>query len=141
MTIRFTPCHNLHHAAAITFDNMRESYARFAPDWDADKVYQVTQSLDNYDILSGEKCVGVMRLEFFNDHCMLRDLQVIPQAQNKGIGMQAILHAKDLCEAQKLPALKLRVLSTSPAKALYERAGFTLEHKDAQFLYMSLAIA
>ena len=50
MKITFIPSTNLPRAAEFTFNNMRDYYAQFAPDWDAEKVLGVTAELINYDI-------------------------------------------------------------------------------------------
>lgn len=96
MKITFIPSTNLPRAAEFTFNNMRDYYAQFAPDWDADKVLGVTAELINYDIQVDSETVGVMRLQYDGNTCILRDLQVIPSAQNKGIGSAAIEEAERL---------------------------------------------
>jgi GNAT superfamily N-acetyltransferase len=75
---------------------MRDYYAQYAADWDESKVLSVTANLINYDIQIDGDTVGVMRLEYEGNTCILRDLQVIPSAQNKGIGSAAIEEAERL---------------------------------------------
>ena len=96
MKITFVTSTNLPRAAEFTFNNMRDYYAQFAPDWDAEKVLGVTAELINYDIQVDSETVGVMRLQYDGNTCILRDLQVIPSAQNKGIGSAAIEKAERL---------------------------------------------
>jgi len=93
---RFVPTTNLQRAAEFTFANMRDYYAQYAADWDESKVLSVTANLINYDIQIDGDTVGVMRLEYEGNTCILRDLQVIPSAQNKGIGSAAIEEAERL---------------------------------------------
>ncbi len=96
MNSRFVPTTNLQRAAEFTFANMRDYYAQYAADWDESKVLSVTANLINYDIQIDGDTVGVMRLEYEGNTCILRDLQVIPSAQNKGIGSAAIEEAERL---------------------------------------------
>lgn len=96
MNSRFIPTTNLQRAAEFTFANMRDYYAQYAADWDESKVLSVTANLINYDIQIDGDTVGVMRLEYEGNTCILRDLQVIPSAQNKGIGSAAIEEAERL---------------------------------------------
>ncbi|RUO18514.1 GNAT family N-acetyltransferase [Aliidiomarina iranensis] len=136
MDITFVRSKNLRRAANFTFDNMRVYYEQFAPEWDVLKVYEVTVELDNYDIIYKQEVVGVMRLQFENDCCFLRDLQVISSAQNKGIGQVAIQEAKTRTLNANLSKLALRVLKISPAVSLYQRNGFVTQSEDERFFNM-----
>ncbi|GFD94750.1 hypothetical protein KUL156_37000 [Alteromonas sp. KUL156] len=140
MKIAFVPSTNLQRAAAFTFENMRDYYAHFAPDWDEAKVLAVTVNLMNYDILLGDDTVGVIRLQFEENNCILRDLQVIPSAQNKGIGRAAIKETERLALEAKASSLTLRVFKISPAVSLYKSAGFVIESEDDRFFNMTKPI-
>lgn len=94
MSISFKRSIDLQKAAQFTFDNMYQYYQRLAPDWDVAKVLQATEDLENYDILYNHEVVGVLRLQFEGQYCYLRDLQVVPTLQNKGIGKAALNEAK-----------------------------------------------
>jgi len=115
---------------------MRDYYAQFAPDWDESKVLSVTANLINYDIQIDGDTVGVMRLEYEGNTCILRDLQVIPSAQNKGIGSAAIKEAERLALEANSNSLTLRVFKISPAVSLYKRAGFIVQSEDDRFFTM-----
>lgn len=136
MKITFVPSSDLGRAANFTFENMRGYYAQFAPDWNAEKVLEVTASLVNYDIQLDNQTVGVMRLQFEDNTCVLRDLQVIPSAQNRGIGSAAIKEAEKLAVAAKVNSLTLRVFKISPAVSLYNKVGFVISSEDARFYNM-----
>ncbi len=136
MDIKFERSKDLERAARFTYENMRVYYEQFAPDWDITKVYEVTSELDNYDIFFQQEVVGVLRLQFEADCCVLRDLQVIPAAQNKGIGYVALEEAKRRTLNASLNILKLRVLKISPAVSLYKRNGFVVESEDDRFFNM-----
>ena len=136
MNSRFVPTTNLQRAAEFTFANMRDYYARFAPDWDESKVLSVTANLINYDIQIDGDTVGVMRLEYEGNNCILRDLQVVPSAQNKGIGSAAIKEGERLALEVNSNSLTLRVFKISPAVSLYKRAGFIVQSEDDRFFNM-----
>lgn len=136
MKITFFQTTNLQRSAEFTFANMQEYYAKFAPDWDAEKVLEVTAELVNYDIQLDDQTVGVMRLQFEDNNCVLRDLQVIPSAQNRGIGSAAIKEAEKLALAAKVNSLTLRVFKISPAVSLYNKVGFVVSSEDDRFYNM-----
>ena len=136
MTISFVRTADLKRAASITFDNMRVYYQQFAPEWDVSKVFEVTLELENYDILFQQQVVGVMRLQFDDDCCVLRDLQIIESAKNKGIGSASLNEAKRRALNANLYTLTLRVFKSSPAVALYKRNGFVIQSEDERFFNM-----
>lgn len=140
MDITFLPSKDLEKAATFTFENMRVYYEQFAPDWNASKVLEVTSSLENYDILYHKEVVGVMRLQFENECCILRDLQVVATAQNKGIGYAALQEAKKRTLQANLNKLTLRVFKVSPAVNLYKRNGFTIQSEDERFYNMEAKV-
>lgn len=137
MKITFIPSSDLRRAAVFTFANMEEYYAKFAPDWNAEKVLEVTAELVNYDIQLDNQTVGVMRLQFEDNTCILRDLQVIPSAQNKGIGRAAIEEAERLALGANTNSLELRVFKVSPAVSLYKKVGFVVKSEDDRFFNMT----
>jgi len=137
MKITFVTSTNLPRAAEFTFNNMRDYYAQFAPDWDAEKVLGVTAELINYDIQVDSETVGVMRLQYDGNTCILRDLQVIPNSQNKGIGSAAIEEAERLALEANTNSLDLRVFKVSPAVSLYKKAGFIIKSEDDRFFNMT----
>jgi GNAT superfamily N-acetyltransferase len=141
MTISFVRTADLKRAASITFDNMRVYYQQFAPEWDVSKVFEATLELENYDILFQQQVVGVMRLQFNDDFCVLRDLQIIDSAKNKGIGSASLNEAKRRAVNANLNTLTLRVFKSSPAVALYKRNGFVIQSEDERFFNMIAKIS
>ena len=67
---------------------------------------------------------------------MVRDLQVIGSAQNKGIGMASLQEAQRLALKAKKNTLSLRVFKISPAVNLYLRGNFVIESEDERFFNM-----
>ena len=141
INISFVRTADLKRAASITFDNMRVYYQQFAPEWDVSKVFEVTLELENYDILFQQQVVGVMRLQFNDDFCVLRDLQIIDSAKNKGIGSASLNEAKRRALNANLNTLTLRVFKSSPAVALYKRSGFVIQSEDERIFNMIAKIS
>ncbi|MFC3095931.1 GNAT family N-acetyltransferase [Alteromonas sediminis] len=136
MIITCRAAEDLLRTAQFTYDNMKGYYERFAPDWDVNKVMEAVQPLDNREILLANQVVGVMRIEFRERICWLRDLQVIASAQNKGIGKAALEKVKEIAAQHGAYAVKLRVFKISPAVALYNRNGFFTQSEDEKFYNM-----
>jgi|TARA_R110000744_G_scaffold62323_4_gene128620 GNAT superfamily N-acetyltransferase len=140
VSITFVATENLHRAARFTYENMRVHYEQFAPDWDVAKVLEVTQELDNLDIIFQQEVVGVMRLATGDEGYILRDFQVLPTFQNRGIGKAAVKEAKRRAANANVNTLTLRVLKISPAITLYARNGFTIRSEDERFYHMAATI-
>ncbi|MFD2167168.1 GNAT family N-acetyltransferase [Thalassotalea euphylliae] len=73
--------------------------------------------------------VGVIKLGIENLALHIRQFQILPECQGKGIGGQVI----DLCKkkaVEKGVDLTLNVLLENPAKQLYLNHGFTVEQSD-----------
>ena len=138
--VRFRLAEDLATAAHFTLSNMRPYYQHYSVDWDQAQIEEMTQQLANFDILFKEKPVGVIRLSFDAEECLLRDLQVEQHYQNRGIGAIALAEALRLATERCCKILKLRVFKISPAVHLYKRQGFDLTSEDERFYYMSRAV-
>nr|WP_255589807.1 GNAT family N-acetyltransferase [Marinicella sp. NBU2979] len=115
---------------------MRVYYEKFAPDWDEAMIRGQIANLENWDILDNDEVVGALRIEFDNQCCVIRDLQVLSVRQNQGLGAQAIEYAGKQAVKNSATTLALRVLKVSPACRLYHRAGFATISEDERFYYM-----
>jgi ribosomal protein S18 acetylase RimI-like enzyme len=138
--VNFRRSESLFIAAQFTFDNMRSYYERYCVDWDVKQIADKTIGLENYDIVVGDVVVGVFRLQYENDCCFLRDLQVKSSFQNQGIGKKVLEEAKHLTLQANLSSIKLRVFKISPAVGLYKRNGFEIVSEDDRFFNMEAAI-
>ena len=119
---------------------MRQYYEHYLVDWKQAKILEQILNLDNWDILSGGEIVGAIRLSFDSDECYLRDLQVVEEFRNKGVGTAALVESTRLAQAAGVRKLKLRSFKISPAHHLYKRNGFTLVSEDERFYYMQQVI-
>jgi len=72
--------------------------------------------------LSGE-LVGGIWVQRFDSHFQLREIQIHPDFQNRGVGTKLLSDLIRECIAERAE-LKLRVLKLSSAVRLYENLGF-----------------
>ena len=74
-------------------------------------------------------------VEHHETHIQIEDLYILQEFQNKGIGTAIIL---DIIEEayQSHKPVRLRVLSSSPARVLYERLGFVVVQTTPQRYFL-----
>ncbi|BBO56202.1 GNAT family N-acetyltransferase [Cobetia sp. AM6] len=133
-------------ARRLCCGNMLATYKRHGMSWDEELFSERWQDNENYAIRINGEWVGFISLKALPDILYLRDLQLVPHWQGRGVGSaclnwliqlatqqeygQSLMkdRASELSPgAQPCPrALRLRVFSNSPALALYQRHGFTL---------------
>ncbi len=138
--ISYQKTQDLVQSAKITYENMHSHYTHYAVDWDASNISKKIVDLDNWDILYDGKVVGAIRLEFDDEGCCLRDLQISKDFQNKGIGLSALSKVEKLAKECNKSQVRLKVFKISPAYKLYTRFGFKLDKEDDRFFYMSKTI-
>ena len=85
--------------------------------------------------------IGIMRLSFDSNECLVRDLQVSSRYQNQGIGSRALVEAERFAKESGARILKLRVFKCSPAVDLYRRSGFGVHKEDDRFFYMERPVS
>jgi ribosomal protein S18 acetylase RimI-like enzyme len=79
--------------------------------------------------------VGAIAVERHDTHIQIEDLYILEEFQNQGIGTSIILDI--IAEAhQSDKPVRLRVLSSSPAKLLYERLGFVVVQTTPERYFM-----
>ena len=136
----FKPTQNHLRAAKLTLENMSSYYQRFDVNWGEAQVIESTKALDNYDLFSESCFIGIMRLEYTDSSCWLRDLQVRPECQSKGEGASAIEAVVRMARKRDLHQVELKVFKCSPAHHLYRRVGFSVRSEDERFYYMARSI-
>ena len=79
--------------------------------------------------------VGAIAVERHDTHIQIEDLYILKEFQNQCIGTSIIL---DLIEEarQSFKPVRLRVLSSSPARILYERLGFVVVQTTPERYFM-----
>ncbi|QOL24303.1 GNAT family N-acetyltransferase [Thalassotalea sp. LPB0316] len=83
--------------------------------------------------------IGVIKLGKFSDRLHIRQLQIMPKYQGKGVGAKVIQQVIKRAVALNLP-VSLYVLKQNPAKRLYQRLGFVIESETDLEYFMKLSI-
>ncbi|CAH0526662.1 GNAT family N-acetyltransferase [Vibrio hippocampi] len=111
-------------AESLTKANMASYYQTRGITWDHNQFLNSWEDLDNYEVHLDQTRVGVLRFSYSGDTTFLRDFQLLPEFQGRGIGAecldQVVKHALG-CQSTKLV---LRVFSENPAINLYGSKGF-----------------
>lgn len=103
--------------------------------WDRDKETEKfeakwSESCFQKIVVDGRLAGGVW-VDDEGSHHQLREIQLLPEFRNRGIGSDVIEQCvKDAKRAGK--PLRLRVLEANPALNLYQRLGFRVFDKDAE---------
>jgi GNAT superfamily N-acetyltransferase len=95
--------------------------------WEPDRFLASWAAFENLMIVTDSRVVGLLRLAPERDALGLRDLQVVPEHQGRGIGTWAVQQARTIAASRGFRRLQLRVYTENPARALYVRSGFKVE--------------
>jgi GNAT superfamily N-acetyltransferase len=79
--------------------------------------------------------VGAIAIERHATHIQIEDLYILPEFQNQGIGTAIILDILEEAHQDHKP-VRLRVLTSSPAKVLYEKLGFVVVQIEPERYFM-----
>ncbi len=80
---------------------------------------------DSSIILMNKQPIGLIKLGVSLDKLHIRQLQISPQFQGKGVGGRVLALVKEKAKELRLP-LTLNVLLANPVISLYLRNGFTV---------------
>ncbi|GHE78614.1 GNAT family N-acetyltransferase [Thalassotalea profundi] len=81
---------------------------------------------ESFLIKYNNKNIGLVKLGMLTDRIHIRQLQIMPEFHNAGIGSKVVRLIKKKAVERTLP-VTLNVLLENPAKRLYEREGFITE--------------
>lgn len=81
---------------------------------------------ESFLIKYNDKNIGLIKLGMLPDRLHIRQLQIMPEFHNGGIGSKVVALVKQKALERGLP-VTLNVLLENPAKRLYEREGFITE--------------
>jgi N-acetylglutamate synthase-like GNAT family acetyltransferase len=93
-----------------------------------DRIYECFA--DSSIILMNNQPIGLIKLGVFPDKLHIRQLQISPQYQGKGIGGKVLTLIKEKAKGRRLP-LTLNVLLANPVISLYLRLGFIVTGQNA----------
>ena len=103
---------------------------------DPERFLRSWAEFENLVIQLDGQDIGLLRLTPEQQGLGLRDLQVLPSHQNRGIGSWAVRQAKSIAASRGFQRLQLRVYEDNPAKRLYARMGFQTELEAAGTVHM-----
>ncbi|WP_192034603.1 GNAT family N-acetyltransferase [Halomonas sp. YLGW01] len=126
---------------SLTRQNMEPYYQQIGIHWDQALFDKNWEELESYEIILDDDAVGVLRLSHDNTAYYIRDLQVQPGWQNRGVGSQAVSFANGIAREAGVRLLRLCVFSMNPAVALYERLGFRICKTEGAVHYMELELS
>ena len=96
---------------------------------------RVYPRVDNRIILFEGRPVGRLQVDRGDAAILLRDIEILTEFRNAGIGSRLIKDLMQEATAAGKP-IGLHVLASSPAARLYERLGFVRSGGDATYLEM-----
>lgn len=85
-------------------------------------------------LVRGER-VGAVAFERFDTHYQIEDLYVEPGSQGQGIGTSVVTHIIEMAMLENVP-VRLRVLTSNPARRLYERLGFEVVQSTSERYFL-----
>ncbi|MFC3022250.1 GNAT family N-acetyltransferase [Vibrio zhugei] len=139
--MEWLPTDDKEFARTLTLANMQGYYDQYGITWD-DHIFDASwQSFDNFEIYQSGQRVGVIRFSHDDNAVYIRDLQIGEKYRNQGVGAATLKFAKRYCQQAKRAELRLRVFANNPAKALYERLGFSVTGRDESLITMATVIS
>ena len=127
-------------AESLTKSNMASYYQTRGIIWDHDLFVSSWKDLDNYEVYLEQVRVGMVRLSYSDDTTFLRDLQISPEYQGKGVGAMCLELVIAQSIERKSIKLILRVFSENPAINLYESKGFVRTSEVNGLVEMELSL-
>jgi GNAT superfamily N-acetyltransferase len=84
---------------------------------------------DTWVAKEGGRIVGVLVLEHLDDHVLVENLAVLPEAQGTGIGTRLLRHAEDEAQARGVREVRLYTHELmAENRAYYPRRGYRETH-------------
>ncbi|KOE06993.1 GCN5 family acetyltransferase [Vibrio parahaemolyticus] len=111
-------------AESLTKTNMASYYLTREIIWDHNQFLDSWEELENYEIYLDQARVGVLRFSYSGETTFLRDFQLLPEFQGRGIGAKCLDLVVGHALSRQSIKLVLRVFSENPAINLYESKGF-----------------
>ncbi len=137
LTLHAATAHDFAFCEHLSRTNMAGYRAARGIAWDPERFRASWAEFENLMILAVDDRVGLLRLLPEGEALGLRDLQVVPSRQDKGIGGWAVRQAQALAVQRGHPRLQLRVYADNPARRLYARLGFAVESDTDGTLHMA----
>ncbi|MCP1312902.1 MULTISPECIES: N-acetyltransferase [unclassified Halomonas] len=113
-------------ASALIQRNMGGYYQTLGLHWDETLFARQWRTMESYQIVLEGRSVGLLCLDPTPLACYLRELQIAPGWQRRGVGRAAVNFAASRARKAGSAALRLRVFCINPAVAFYARLGFEI---------------
>lgn len=140
LSLRSAEAHEMALSESLGQLSMAGYRATRGVSWDPARFRASWAEFENLAIADGQQCCGFIRLVREGDALAIRDLQVRPELQGRGIGSWAVAQAKQIAAERGYPVLQLRVYPENPAMALYARLGFVTERVEDSVVHMRCSI-
>jgi len=120
----------------LTRKAMLPYYGRYSLLWQEEAFNQAWLWRDNFIILADGVVQGYFSLSIDRQALFIRELHLLPEARNRGIGGWALDRIMELARERRLPRVRLMVFQSNPARHLYVRKGFAEVGEDECFWRM-----
>ncbi len=120
----------------LTRENMQSYYTARSLTWDAEAFLNRLKTYENFQVFRGKTQIGSFSLSFFEDLCLIRDLQIRHSSQGQGVGTTCLQYIRDYARTNGYSAIGLRVFTENPAGVWYRRQGFVEQSRSAGVIQM-----
>lgn len=118
---------------------VEELWGSFSEGYNRKNIAETISSRTYSIITLDGRDIGALAIERHDTHIQLTQLYILPSHQNRGIGTYLVRTLIEEAKASRKP-LRLRVLSTNPARKLYEREGFRVTSQTSERFFMELHV-
>jgi GNAT superfamily N-acetyltransferase len=136
LALRSATEHDLTFARDLTRRAMLPYYGRYSLLWQEEAFNQAWLWRDNFIVLADGMACGYFSLSIDRQALFIRELHLLPEARNQGIGGWALERIVELARERRLPRVRLMVFQSNPARHLYLRKGFAEVGEDECFWRM-----
>ena len=124
--IKLNSTEDKYFALELLRENMADYYKQLGIEWNPSLFEKSWLELENLEIISGDRRVGVLRLSRDSEVLYIRDLQLKKKFQNQGIGSEVTKEVIKIAKQGNFEFVRLRVFKINPAQNLYKKLGFKL---------------
>jgi GNAT superfamily N-acetyltransferase len=104
--------------------NMSHYYDALGRTWDTEMFRDSWPTTENLTLEVEGAAIGFLRLSLSASTVWIRDIQVRPEAQGRGVGTFALRVVQQIALERGTADIRLRVFKINPAIRLYRRNGF-----------------
>jgi ribosomal protein S18 acetylase RimI-like enzyme len=128
----------IYHVVETTMRGYVEQiWGSFSEDYNRKNIAETIEA-GIYSLIEREgRPIGALAVERHPTHIQLVQIYILPAHQNRGIGTALVRGLAGEARSTARP-LKLRVLSSNPARRLYEREGFKVTSVTPERVFMEL---